>query len=319
MNTNKLKAAVLGGGNGSAIVLSGLKKYADRLALSAVISMSDSGGSTGRLRQEFNTLPPSDIMRAVVAMSRYDFTALRQIFYRNRFSGPGKLDGHNLGNLFVALVAQYAGDFMAAIRALEISLESVGRAYPVTLQVNDLAVELANGAVVKTDEVIDRPNYDRSLRIKRMWLQPAAAANPEAVRAIKAADYIILSPGSLYTSIIATLLPTGIKEAIAASRGKLWYVAGNAFQLNGETGPAKLSEAVAELEQYLPRPVDIVLYNNVKLNSAQQQRYADKQWGLLTLDAAALGNRPVIGKDFEKPAGGLSSDKLGKILLAMMR
>ena len=115
---SKKKIAVIGGGNGSAIVLGGLKNYADKFDISAVISMSDSGGSSGRLRKELKTLPPGDIMRAVLSLSsKYDFSMLRKIFYSPRFKGLGKkLEGHNLGNLFLVLTAKYSGDFLKALK-----------------------------------------------------------------------------------------------------------------------------------------------------------------------------------------------------------
>src|SRR3989339_860667 len=119
---SKKKVVVIGGGNGSAISIVALKQNLDLFDISAVISMSDSGDSSGRLREEFNTLPPGDIMRAVLALSKYDYPLLKQIFFRNRFSGAGKLDGHNLGNLALILGEKYDGDFMSAIRALEQNL-----------------------------------------------------------------------------------------------------------------------------------------------------------------------------------------------------
>ncbi len=111
----KKRILVIGGGNGSAISLVALKQNLKIFDLSAVISMSDSGGSSGRLRRQFKTLPPGDIMRAVLALSKYDYASLRKIFYQPRFSGTGKLDSHNLGNLFLTLTAQYCGDFLKAL------------------------------------------------------------------------------------------------------------------------------------------------------------------------------------------------------------
>src|SRR3989338_10719600 len=104
---SKKKIVVIGGGNGSSLCLEALKKHANIFDISAVISMSDSGGSSGKLRKEFNTLPPGDIMRAILSLSKYDYKILRRIFYKPRFKNTGKLDSHNLGNLFLTLMSQH--------------------------------------------------------------------------------------------------------------------------------------------------------------------------------------------------------------------
>lgn len=311
----KKKIVVIGGGNGSAICLEGLKKYADKFAISAVISMSDSGGSSGRLRKEFNTLPPGDIMRAILSLSKYDYTMLRQIFYKPRFSGVGKLDSHNLGNLFLTLISQYAGNFLHALEALSQSVEAQGKVYPVTLAHCDLVAQLQNGQIIKTEAFIDTPSYNRGLKIKKVWLEPNCRAYGEAVKAIVAADYIVLSPGSLYTSLIATLLPKGIKEAIDKNKkAKIIYVAGSAYRLDGETGPERLSDFVLQMEKYLPRKIDLVIHNNHKLTKKQKEIYKEKNWGVFAFDKENLKDKKVKSLDFEAIDGGLSSEKLGIIL-----
>jgi len=311
---SKKKIAVIGGGNGSAIVLGGLKNYADKFDISAVISMSDSGGSSGRLRKELKTLPPGDIMRAVLSLSsKYDFSMLRKIFYSPRFKGLGKkLEGHNLGNLFLVLTAKYSGDFLKALEALSQSVESAGKVFPASLQAVHLAAELSNGKIVKTECLIDAPNYDRSLKIKHAWLEPDCRAYVKAVQAIKSADYVILSPGSLYTSIIAALLPAGIKTAIKASKGRIVYIEG-AYRTNGETGPECFSGLIAELEKYLPRKIDLILHDNTKLNTTQRKFFKEKKWANFEFDKDGIPDRKIKIADFRTEEGGLSSVKLGKI------
>jgi len=316
----KTKIVVIGGGNGSALCLEGLKKYANKFDISAVISMSDSGGSSGKLRKEFNTLPPGDIMRAVLSLSKYDYKMLRQIFYKPRFTNTGKLDSHNLGNLFLTLMSQYSGNFLSALEALSQSVEAQGRVYPVTLASANLVAELQNGEIIKTEEFIDNPKYNRGLKIKKVWLEPACRGYVEAQRAIESADYIILSPGSLYTSLIATLLPQGVKEAIAKNKkAKIIYVAGSAYRLDGETGPERLSDFVLQIEKYLPRKIDLVIHNNHKLTKKQKDIYKTKNWGVFEFDKKNLktkslpAGRQVRSLDLEAADGGLSTVKLSAL------
>ncbi len=309
------KIVVIGGGNGSALCLEGLKKYADKFDISAVISMSDSGGSSGKLRKEFNTLPPGDIMRAILSLAKYDYKMLRQIFYKPRFANVGKLDSHNLGNLFLTLTSQYSGNFIYALEALSQSVEARGRVYPVTLASANLMAELANGNVIKTEAFIDSPGYNRGLKIKRVWLEPECQAYEEAIKTVESADCIILSPGSLYTSLIAALLPKGIKEAIEKNKkAKLIYVAGSAYRLDGETGPERLSDFVLQMEKYLPRKIDLIIHNNHRLNAKQKQFYKAKNWGVFEFDKENLKNKKIKSLDLEEAGGGLDPEKLGKIL-----
>ncbi len=315
----KKNVVVFGGGNGSAIALVALKQNLKLFNISAIISMSDSGGSSGRLRRELGVLPPGDIMRAVLALSIYDYPLLKKIFHSNRFSVSGKLKEHNLGNLFLALGGQYGGNIVKAVRVLEESIEAVGKVYPVSLKNNDLVAELINGTIVKTEAKIDKPNYDRSLRIQKVYLEPKVQANPEVISQIISADYIVLSSGSLYTSVIATLLPVGIKEAINKSKAKIIFIAGNAYHIYGETGPINLSEKIAELESYLPRKVDFVLHNNHKLNKKEKERYQKKTWGVINDDTNKLSSNNIISFDFSKTDGSLCSIKLGKKLKELIK
>lgn len=307
------KIVVISGGNGSAITINALKSFSD-IELSAVIPMSDSGGSSGQLRKKFNTLPVGDIMRATLAMSPYDYRMLKNIFYRARFQNAGKLDDHNLGNLFLVLAEQYAGDFLQAIDALHQAVQAIGRVHPVTLEPSDLCAELSNGDIVIGEHELDRPTYDRSLRIKRVWLQPTPMVHAVAKEAILSADFIFFGPGSFYCSMVAPLLVEGVKDAIRESKAKLIYIAGNAYEKHGETGAIRLSERIFELETYLPRPLDATVYSNHTLDQEEEKLYQEKNWGLIGYDAEACEGKRVIAEDYERRGGGVDSDKLGKLL-----
>lgn len=311
----KKKVVVIGGGNSSAIVLVALKRYLKKYNISAVISMADSGGSSGKLRQEFSTLPPGDIMRAVLALSVFDYPILKDIFYTPRFKETGKLVSHNFGNLFLTLCAKYCGNFMFALDAFSQSVRAQGNVYPATLQPTDLVAELYNGKIIRTEAFIDVPSYNRGWKIKKVWLEPKCRAYTPAVSAIKKADYIVFAPGSLYTSLVAALLPVGVKNAIKKSKAKLVYVPGSAYRTDGETGPECLSGFVTELEKYLPRSLDVIIFNShIPVGSQEKKFYRDKKWGLVNFDKENLKDRKIIVKDVERNGGGMCDIKLGAVL-----
>ena len=318
----KQNIVVIGGGNGTALMLQALKPFLDKAHLTAVVSTADSGGSSGALRRFFGTLPPGDILRAILALSPYDYTLLKKLFYSNRITALNTFNAQlhasrepNLGNLFLVWAAQAEGDMVRAIRGLEEAVEAVGHVHPVTLQSATLCVELANGTMLKGEGTIDRPTYDRANRIVRAWLEGDPIANPDVTHALANADYIVFGAGSsLYTSTIPNLLVGGVQEAIDQSRAKLICIPGDAYSLNGETGPTTLSEYVAEMEQHLPRPVDAIVYHNEPLTAAQEQMYVQKEWGSFEKDVQNLSGRPLFGCDLEKTDGGLSPEKLNRAL-----
>lgn len=306
----KKNIVVLGGGNGPAISLQALKKYTDKLNISAIITMFDTGGSTGRLRKEFGVLPGSDIMRAVLSLSKYDYKILRQIFYKNRFDDTGKLAKHNLGNLFMTLTSYYDGDIRNSIRALSQSVEARGDVFPVSIEKAELVVELSDGSLVKSECNIDEPTGDRSLRIKKMWIEPKARVYEPAAEVIKKADWIILGPGSVYTSDVANLVVDGVKEAIEQSQAKLIYLNGHFYANDKELGPTTLSEKVSEIEQYLPRPFDIIVYDDYVPNADDQKIYNEKKWVFIPKDVENLPGRNLLKRDIMEHGGGMSYEKL---------
>lgn len=284
---------VIGGGNGTAVTINALKNYQD-FKLSAVISMADSGGSSGRLRNDLDTLPPGDIMRAILAMSPYDYEILKKIFYKNRFGFIGKLDEHNLGNLFLTLCSKYEGSILSAIRSFEQAIEAKGECYPNTIENTHLQAELENGKIILGESEIDEPKYDRNIKIKKAELYPEVQIYPAIKEIIENADVIILGPGSLYTSIVACLLPQGMFDAINNSKAKLVYIPGNRYSLNGETGPTSLSGFVQDLEKYLPRKIDNIIFN--KKNQAHDQIFKENNCKEIEFD---IEDKRIIFSDYE--------------------
>ncbi|MEK7094482.1 MAG: gluconeogenesis factor YvcK family protein [Patescibacteria group bacterium] len=265
----KIKHIVtIGGGTGTFVVLSGLKKYP--VNLSAVVSMADDGGSTGVLRDEYGVLPPGDIRRALVALSESSET-LRDLF-TYRFEDGG-LQGHNFGNLFLSTLEKVTGDFTSAVREASTLLSINGEVVPVTLDNVRLHARLVNGKVIKGQTRIDIPKDLNRAKIESVWLEPQGRINPSARRVIHSADLIIIGPGDLYGSVIPNLLVRGVPEAIKSSKAKKIYI-GNTMTKHGETNDFKAEDFLKEIEKYLGEGVlDYALFNKKKPQPALAARY----------------------------------------------
>lgn len=243
------KIVVIGGGSGTYQVLSGLKKYP--VEISAVISMSDSGGSTGRLRKELGILPPGDVRRAILALSDLPFAqkTLEEVF-DFRFGGNGSLSGHSLGNILLAALTQITGSMDRAIDEATRILNASGKVFPVTLDKSNLVAVLEDGTRVFGETNIDMRNFKVGVPIKKVFLSPKANVFKDAAKSIREADLIVLGPGDLYTSLIATLLVNGVSDAVRNSKGKLMYIV-NLVTKRGETDGFKASNFIDVVEKYL--------------------------------------------------------------------
>lgn len=234
------KVVVVGGGHGLANLLKGLKSLTNNLT--AIVTVGDDGGSSGRLRQELGVLPPGDIRNCITALA--DEEKLVTELFRYRFDQGGGLEGHSFGNLFLtALCSITNGDMLEAARVACRVLNSCGQVLPSTLSSMTLVAELEDGRVIKGESNIPGAGG----RIKRLTCEPARPkATPEAVEALMSADMIVLGPGSLYTSIIPNLLVDGISEAIIQSPARKLYVC-NVMTQKGETTDYSVSDHVEAL------------------------------------------------------------------------
>lgn len=265
----------IGGGTGLSTLLSGLKHYVEPVqaettvkSLTAVVTVTDDGGSSGRIREEFNILPPGDIRNCMVALSE-DEKLLSKLF-RYRFSGNGNLNGHSFGNLFLTALTGVTGDFLEAIKLSSEVLAIRGRIYPSTTTDVTLHAELCDGTRVCGETSISSSRVG----VHRVWLSPKCLPLGETLQAIAEADLITLGPGSLYTSVIPNLLVEGIPEAISASKALKVYVA-NIMTQPGETGGYSLKEHLEAIFRAAPElELDIVALNNRRISQAQQQHYA---------------------------------------------
>lgn len=249
------KITVIGGGTGTFVVLSGLKNYS--LDLSVVVSMMDSGGSTGRLRDQLGILPPGDLRQCLVALS--DAPILWRKLFLYRFE-KGDLEGHNFGNIFLAALEKVSRSYNKAIETASYVLKTKGKVIPVTFDKLHLAVEYENGNKVTGESLIDENRLEKT-RIKKAYLEPQGKVNPWAIKSIEDSDYIVIGPGDLYTSIIPVLLVNGVGEAIKKSRAKIVYIM-NLMTKSGQTTNYKATDHIEDLVNYMGRRPDYVLINN---------------------------------------------------------
>ena len=267
---NGPRIAVIGGGHGLANMLRGLKNYTDNL--SAIVTVADDGGGSGRLREDLGMLPPGDIRNCMVALANTEPIMHELLNYR--FS-EGELAGQSFGNLFLAAMNGVSPSFDVAVQRMSQVLAITGRVLPVTTADVQLEAEFENGASVMGESKIFRCKKEQDCRIRCVRLCPEKPkALPEALEAIREADMIVLGPGSLYTSIIPNLLVDGIPEAIRQSRALKVYVC-NVMTQDGETEGYTAADHVAALQQHGGKGLfDICLMNSTPIPREIAARYA---------------------------------------------
>lgn len=252
----------IGGGSGQFALLSGLRDV-EGISITAVVSMMDSGGSTGRLRDELGILPPGDILKCVVALSPYQ--DLARTILQKRFLKDRRLRGHNAGNMLLTMLSRYTGSFPSGVTALCEILDAKGTILPVTTDQATLVAELTDGRRIYGEEAIDIPRGDQREKIRDVFLVPhhsdAIHVYPPVLEVIAAADYILLGPGDLFTSIIPNLIVPDVADALRNASAQLVYIM-NIMTKFGETHNFSAVDFAEKLEAYIGRQVDSVIYNS---------------------------------------------------------
>ena len=261
----KKKVVVLGGGTGCSTLLRGLKEFP--IDLTAIVSVCDDGNSTGVLREEFNIPAVGDIRRVLVSLSETEPLVMELFNYR--FKTKSDLDGHTVGNLLLTASTEITGNLSDGIEALSKVFNLKGKVVPLTEENVTLIGEMGDGAVIEGEHNITQ--YKSS--VKRVYYKEKPQPTKEAVKAIKEADLILLSMGSVFTSIIPNLICEEIVEAIDSSKGKIMYAC-NMVTQPGETEDFKVSDHVRLLNQYLgKRKINVVVANNGKIDEDMAKRY----------------------------------------------
>jgi len=265
------RVVAIGGGTGLSILLSGLKRYTGNLT--AIVTVADDGGSSGRLRRELNILPPGDFRQCIVALAEVEPLMGQLLQYR--FKEGSGLEGHNLGNLLLAAMADIKGDFPLALREMGQILAVQGQILPSTLENVALVAELRDKSRVHgesnmhSDHASGAVDLDGRAPIERVFLKPAHAVGyPEAVQAILDADIVVVGPGSLYTSVLPNLLVKDIARALAASAAYKIFVCNVATE-PGETDQYRAEDFLAAVERHIGAQVFDAIITNTRLDAAQ--------------------------------------------------
>jgi len=300
--TRQLRVVAIGGGTGLSTLLRGLKRFVAAPAapnehclireLSAIVTVTDDGGSSGRLREDLKMLPPGDLRNCLVALSEDEHLLSRLFQYR---FDNGELEGHSFGNLFLAALTGISGDFAAAVQTASQVLATRGRIYPSTTANATLAARMDDGSLVRGET-----NISASQRsILELMIDPADAGPlPETLDAIAAADLITLGPGSLYTSLITNLLVRGIPEAIAASSATRVYICNLMTQANESLGLTASQHIEKIFDHSRAKIFDYALVNTAPTLPSTLEQYARE--GQLPIEAdldriRALGVEPITG------------------------
>lgn len=306
------KIVALGGGTGLPVVLRGLKQYTSNLT--AVVTVADDGGSSGRLRGDLGVMPPGDIRNCMVALA--DTEPLMEELFQHRFE-TGELKGHSFGNLFLAAMERTAGDFVTALRESSRVLAVRGTVLPATLDRVTLWAELATGERIQGESSIGKS----AAPIAKIGMDPPDATPlAEAIQAIRDADMVVLGPGSLYTSVIPNLLVRPIQEAVRNTRAVRVYVA-NLMTQPGETSHYSVADHLVALEQQVGRGlVDVVLVNNQPAEAKALENYLKEGAEPVTAKADTIAWPEVVSEPLIAVDGVIRHDpeKLARALLRLL-
>lgn len=327
----ELRAVAIGGGTGLATLLRGLKRclgnplergvshfsaHSFVSSLTAVVAITDDGGSSGRLRRDLDILPPGDLRNCIVALSKNEDLLSR--LFAHRFETHGDLHGHSFGNLFIAALAEMSGDFAQAIRIASELLDVQGVILPASSIKAALLARLESGSLIRGESRIRAARE----KVVELMLEPSdVPALPEVLEAIARADLITIGPGSLYTSLITNLLIDGIVDAISRSQATRVYIANLMTEANESLG-LSVSEHIDRIYQHTGRPIfDYAIVNTGPIPKNVYGRYAAAGARPVLADIErieAMGIRCLTG-DFVDEGGVLrhSPHELAEVLLAL--
>jgi uncharacterized cofD-like protein len=259
MRLREMRVGCFGGGTGLPSLLGGLKSN-PWVQADAVVTMFDSGGSSGVLRDELGVLPPGDVLKCALALARNSREARRVLLARlPTMEHAPRLGGHTGGNLLLSMMQSYSGNFLDAIDGLRALLGCRGRVWPVTVEQASVCAEYGDGSATRGEVEVDAGQSSGRL-VRRIWLEPSVSIHPAVAEAISTFDAVTIGPGSFYTSLMPIFLVRGVPEALKAVKGPVILIANLLTEGRGMAG-FTAADAVSRIEEAIKRPVDIVITN----------------------------------------------------------
>ena len=313
MDLRTLKVGCFGGGTGLPSVLSGLKRN-PWLDLHAIVTMFDSGGSSGQLRDELGVLPPGDVLRCALALARNEREARRILLSRLPTLEDSRLGGHTGGNLLLSMMERYSGDFLAAIEGLRALLGCKGRVWPVSVDPSSVCARYHDGTTTRGEVEVDSLQTDGH-QIAAIWLDPPAQIHRLVAGAIEELDAVIVGPGSFYTSLLPIFAVRGVRESLAAMRGPVILVTNLLTEGRGMRG-FTAADAVREVEAAAGRPIDTVVFNDGRPRTDVLDRYASEHKALLERGDLPARCRLVRGRFWCRDMARHDRQRLGHALWA---
>ena len=293
MELRELNIGCVGGGTGLPSLLGGLKNN-PWLTLNAVVTMFDSGGSSGQLRDELGVLPPGDVLKCALALARNEGEARRVLLSRlPTLEHHARLAGHTGGNLLLSMMEQYSGDFLAAVDGLRALLGCTGRVWPVSVELASICAEYGDGTQTRGEVEVDA-GQSRGHEVKRVWLEPEVSIHPAVAEAIPQFDAVIIGPGSFFTSLVPPLLVRGVKEALAGMPGPIILIANLLTEGRGMAG-FSAGDAARWVSHVIGRPVDVVIANTGRPSEEAVMRYASEHKQPMELGTLDPETEPVLG------------------------
>ena len=270
MDLRKINVGCFGGGTGLPSLLGGLKSN-PWLTVNAVVTMFDSGGSSGQLRDELGVLPPGDVLKCALALARNEREARRVLLSRLPMLEHARLRGHTGGNLLLSMMEQYSGDFLAAVDGLRALLGCAGRVWPVSIEKASLCAEYGDGTKSCGEVEVDAGQSAGSA-IARLWLEPDVRLHEAVAREIPQFDAVVIGPGSFYTSLLPIFLVRGAPEAIRQVKGPVILVTNLLTEGRG-MWHFTAAEAVRQMSAAIGRPIDVTLFNTARPSDEILARY----------------------------------------------
>jgi uncharacterized cofD-like protein len=294
MRLRELNIGCFGGGTGLPSLLGGLKRN-PWLRLNAVVTMFDSGGSSGQLRDELGVLPPGDVLKCALGLARNEGEARRVLLSRlPTLEHHERLAGHTGGNLLLSMMEQYSGDFLAAVDGLRALLGCKGRVWPVSVEPASICAEYGDGSQTRGEVEVDA-GQSRGHQVRRVWLEPQVSIHPAVADAIAEFDAAIIGPGSFFTSLMPPLLVRGVPEALAKVKGPIILIANLLTEGGGMSG-FTAADAARWVSNAIHRPVDVVIANTGRPSPEGLARYAAEHKGPLPLGDLDPSCEPVLGE-----------------------